>query len=94
VFSVRNNPGFSMTASSSENPQHNGNRGVPAQNNFAAPGASQIGSVSLRYLKQTRILVQGPITGRHYEFSGARPCQSVDARDVEALLRTRFLSRQ
>jgi hypothetical protein len=46
--------------------------------------------VSLRYLETSPIQVQGPVTGRQYEFSGARPVQIVDARDAAALVRTRF----
>ncbi len=47
-------------------------------------------SVILRYLENSPILVPGPVTGRQYEFSGARPVQAVDGRDAVALLRTRF----
>ena len=54
--------------------------------------SSQPSLVILRYLENSPILVRGP-TGRQYEFSGARPSQSVDARDAEALLRTRFFRR-
>lgn len=50
-------------------------------------------SVNLRYLERSPILVLGPATGRRYEFSGAKPVQSVDTRDLEALLRTRFFRR-
>ena len=50
-------------------------------------------SVTLRYLESSPILVRGPATGRQYEFSGSQPVQSVDARDVEALLQTRFFRR-
>jgi hypothetical protein len=46
-------------------------------------------SVTLRYLEISPILVRGQ-TGRPYTFSGANPNQSVDPRDAEALLRTRF----
>lgn len=50
-------------------------------------------SVTLRYLESSPILVLGPATGRQYEFSGAHPFQSVDARDAEPLLRTLFFRR-
>lgn len=50
-------------------------------------------SVTLRYLESSPILVRGPATGRQYQFSGTRPVQPVDARDAEALLRTRFFRR-
>ena len=46
--------------------------------------------VTLQYLQTTSILVKGPISGRLYTFSGQTPNQSVDARDVESLLKTGF----
>ena len=46
--------------------------------------------VALRYTEASPILVKGPASGREYQFSGLNPVQPVDARDVEALLRTRF----
>ena len=46
--------------------------------------------VSLRYLATSPIRVQGPVTGRQYEFSGARPVQIVDASDAAALVHHRF----
>ena len=46
-------------------------------------------SMKLRYLENSPILVRG-LSGRQYEFSSVNPCQSVDARDAKALLRTRF----
>src|SRR5262245_61898031 len=49
-------------------------------------------SVALRYTETSPILVKGPVTGRQYQFSGSSPVQAVDARDVAALLRTRFFS--
>jgi hypothetical protein len=49
--------------------------------------------VCLRYLETTRVLVKGPASGRHYEFSGNMPVQAVDARDAGALLGTRFFRR-
>jgi hypothetical protein len=45
-------------------------------------------------LENSLIVVRGPATGRQYQFSGAHPDQSVDARDAEALLRTRFFRRR
>ena len=44
------------------------------------------GSVLIRYIEDIAIRVQGPETGRRYEFSGDRPVQPVDARDAVALL--------
>jgi|ERR1019366_7515772 hypothetical protein len=59
---------------------------------FTAP-AGPYSFVNLRYLEKSPILVRGPATGRQYDFSRARPVQAVDARDAEALLRTRFFRR-
>lgn len=50
-------------------------------------------SATLKYLESSPIQVRGPSTGRLYVFSGAQPLQSVDWRDVEALLRTRFFQK-
>ena len=47
-------------------------------------------SVALRYTETSPILVKGPASGRQYQFSALNPVQSVDARDVAALLRTGF----
>lgn len=52
--------------------------------------ATSSSAVILHYLERSHILVRGPATGRQYEFSGSYPHQSVDVRDAEALLRTRF----
>jgi hypothetical protein len=49
--------------------------------------------VNLRSLQNSLIRVRGPNTGRRYEFSGLRPVQPVDARDVSALLLTRLFRR-
>ena len=50
-------------------------------------------SVPLRYTETSLILVRGPKSGRQYQFSASNPVQAVDARDVNALLRTRFFAR-
>jgi hypothetical protein len=50
-------------------------------------------SVALRYTETSPILVRGPASGRHYQFSGSNPVQAVDGRDVAALLRTAFFRR-
>jgi len=50
-------------------------------------------AISLHYLESSPIRVRGNVTGRYYEFSRATPDQSVDARDAEALLHTRFFRR-
>lgn len=49
--------------------------------------------VVLRYREPGHVLVRGPVTGRTYEFSAARPTQAVEARDAEALLRSRRFGR-
>jgi hypothetical protein len=56
----------------------------------ASPGGR---GVVLRYRERARVLVRGPVTGRPYEFSAEQPTQSVEARDAEALLRTRHFVR-
>ena len=48
----------------------------------------------LRYLQQSPIRVGGPVTGKHYDFSGAQPVMPVESRDAEALLRTGFFARE
>ena|SRR6516225_7145055 len=50
-------------------------------------------SVVLHYTETSPILVRGPVSGRQYKFSGSKPVQAVDARDAQALLRTRFFAR-
>lgn len=72
------------------------NRPVAARPTVARPAASyalSYSAINLHYLESSPILAIGMITGRQYEFSGAHPDQSVDARDAEALLRTRFFRR-
>lgn len=44
----------------------------------------------VQYTERSSVRVRGSATGRFYEFSGADPVQSVDARDTPALLATRF----
>ncbi len=50
-------------------------------------------AVRLRYLQRSRVLVQGPVTGRHYEFSGESPEQAVETRDAAPLERSGFFQR-
>lgn len=50
-------------------------------------------AVSLRYTGSHQIQVRGPVSGRAYQFSGAQPLQSVDARDAGALLQTNLFRR-
>ncbi|MFM8901737.1 MAG: hypothetical protein ACKOF9_17615 [Burkholderiales bacterium] len=49
--------------------------------------------VPLRCRDRGPLRVRGPVTGRSYEFSAAQPIHSVDARDVDAMLRTRLFLR-
>ena len=50
-------------------------------------------SLTLHYLEDSPIVVRGSSSGRQYTFSGKDPDQLVDARDAQALLRTRFFRR-
>lgn len=50
-------------------------------------------SVALRSLYNARHRVQGPVTGRFYEFSGLQSVQPVDSRDAAALLSTQRFRR-
>ena len=50
-------------------------------------------SVGVRYLEKSPIRVRGPATGREYDFSAAHPVRSVDTRDAESLLHTRFFAK-
>jgi len=45
-------------------------------------------TVAVRYMETAAIRVQGPITGRHYDFSGAQPVQAVDFRDAAIFTRS------
>ena len=67
-------------------------RQVTAHTRSAQPFPTH-SSVALRYTETSPILVRGPASGRQYRFSGSEPVQAVDARDVVALLRTRFFAR-
>jgi len=64
-------------------------RPVPSAHTTAAASLGHA-QQKLRYRERSRIVVLGPATGRHYEFSAAQPVQSVDPRDTLALLRTGF----
>ena len=71
---------------------------APPVNRFApkaSPAQPTVGwsSVGLRYLEKSPIRVRGPVTGTQYEFSAANAVRSVDARDAESLLSTRFFAR-
>jgi hypothetical protein len=57
---------------------------------LASPGpVAGARSVLLRYRERARVLVRGPVTGRHYEFAVQQAACAVDWRDAEALLNTR-----
>ena len=62
----------------------------PASPTQVPPAAA---SVALRSLHNTRHRVQGPVTGRFYEFSGAQSVQPVDSQDAAALLSTQRFRR-
>lgn len=42
----------------------------------------------LRYVERNGATVRGPASGIEYRFVAANPVQSVDVRDVDALLRS------
>ena len=74
-----------------------GGPGTPAATWPTTPLAASVsastkpgGMATLRYLERSPILVEGPATGRHYNFSAGNPVQAVDRRDAAALVRTRF----
>jgi hypothetical protein len=54
----------------------------------APPAVLGGATVTVRYRASASILVRGPVSGRQYRFSPERPVQTIDARDLEALLRT------
>jgi len=81
--SPANRPMAGARGQSMPNPLHSAQ---PAVAPIQRPGST----VALRYLQRSPIRVQGPVTGRHYDFSGSQPVQSVDSRDATALVRTRF----
>lgn len=67
---------------------------TPAASPPAVPARSYVGAgVKLRYKERSPVQVRGPGTGTRYEFSGQRPVQVVDRRDVERLLKTGFFDR-
>ena len=49
--------------------------------------------VSLRYVRIAPMRVVGEGSGRQYEFSGSRPIQTVDPRDLFQLLSMGYFSR-
>lgn len=66
---------------------------APRSSSIVVAPAAGWSSQSVRYLEKSAIRVRGTVTGKEYEFSAANPVRSVDARDADALLRTRFFAR-
>jgi hypothetical protein len=83
-------PSQNQPAATSQPPIRGQQVAVPTQSAQPLPANS---SVALRYTETSPILVRGPASGRHYQFSGSNPVQAVDGRDVAALLRTAFFRR-
>jgi hypothetical protein len=52
-----------------------------------APAAHQ---ARIEYLAEAAILVRGPSTGRHYQFSAANRVQPVDPADAGPLVKTGY----
>jgi hypothetical protein len=50
-------------------------------------------AITLLYSQSSHMHVRGPISGKTYQFSGAQPLQTVDPRDVTALLETGLFRR-
>jgi hypothetical protein len=53
-----------------------------------APTIQLAGTIALRSIANSGIVVRGLATGRQYSFTAATPVQLVDARDAASLLRT------
>ena len=85
---LRNASATLTTASVPRGPRPNPVAG-PASKLAAEPSPA----VTLHYLDRDPIRVWGPVTGRSYEFSSARPSQPVDPRDAAVLSRSRFFRR-
>ena len=70
----------------------------PSPRDLQAPSSPPVvaetidGLATLRYLREEAIRVVGPVTGRAYTFSGARPVQWVDPRDARMLGRSAIFS--
>lgn len=68
----------------------------PAWTAHPAPAAVTVavsGGVRLRFTEQARVRVRGPASGADYVFSGVDPVRTVDASDVDGLLRTGYFRR-
>lgn len=49
--------------------------------------------VSLRYIRNAPMSVTGEVSGRRYEFSGARPIKAIDGRDLFQLLNMGYFNK-
>ncbi|MGI8746048.1 MAG: hypothetical protein ACR2NN_26400 [Bryobacteraceae bacterium] len=58
-----------------------------------APAEAIHGSVLVQYLERSPLVVQGPVTGRRYAFSGSNAVQAVAPMDAESMEQTRFFRR-
>jgi hypothetical protein len=47
-------------------------------------------TADLRFTRDTAVLVRGPVTGRHYQFSDGICQQAVDAKDAAILLKSGY----
>jgi len=90
---IRGKPSQPAMAPAVSHPASNGRQLPSSGRQTHWPTASAHWLVSVRYLERSPILVRGPATGQQYQFSGTQAVQSVDARDAEALLKTRFFRR-
>lgn len=57
------------------------------------PGQSVHGFVLIQYLERSPLVVEGPVTGKRYTFSGPNAVQAVSPMDAETMERTRFFRR-
>jgi len=89
----RDQPGAVPAAVRTASPPAVPRRPGAAMRDVASTGGAGTAGVVLRYRDRVRVLVRGPVTGQSYEFSAEHPTRRVDARDADALLRTRHFMR-
>ena len=65
----------------------------PAPAPARSPGVA-IGTVRLRYLARTAVLVRGAASGANYRFSANQPVQAVQRSDADALVATGHFRRE
>jgi len=87
---ARANLGVSRAAMARTMPPASGAGGTTAVTMRPRALAAGDGALGLRYVGQSDIVVRGPLTGKSYAFSQRDPVSSVDRRDAEILLRTRY----